>query len=105
MARQSECEHDIDFYRIVSGSGLSVTEQCSECGTRITSLSPKQKIEAELDEQKAEERKKRKAAKKRKATIAAKKEAEEDEDDYEDEELTTEDEDESVKEKFAKYFE
>lgn len=93
MARQTECEHNIDFYRIVAGSGLSVTEQCSECGAKITSLSPKQKLEQEVKDEKAEERKAKRIVNKRKATIAAKKEAEE------------EDEEESVKEKFAKYFE
>ena len=80
MARQSECEHDIGFYRVVGGDGLDVVEACSECGERITSESPKTRFEREAQEEKSEERKKRRTVNKRKRTIAAKKAAEEDED-------------------------
>lgn len=52
MARQSECEHDIGIYRIIGGSGLDVTEECSECGTRITNESPKTKFNREKQEEK-----------------------------------------------------
>lgn len=45
MARESECEHDIGVYRIIGGNGLDVTEECSECGTRITHNSPKKQAE------------------------------------------------------------
>lgn len=44
MARETECEHNIDFYRIVGGDGLDVVEQCSECGAQIINQSPKSKL-------------------------------------------------------------
>ena len=92
MTRQSECEHDINLYHIIGGSGLDVTEACGECGTRITHDSPKTKLEKEVKEEAREERKQKRAVNKRKKTIAAKKEAEEKE------------EDESFENKFKSYF-
>ena len=74
MTRESACEHDIGFYRVVGGDGLDVVEACGECGERITSESPKTKFEREVKEEESEERKKRRAVNKRKRTIAAKEE-------------------------------
>ena len=90
MARQSECEHDIGFYRVVGGDGLDVVEACGECGAQIVSESPKTRFEREAKEEESEARKKRRAVNKRKRTIAAKKEVEEDED--QDDEYEEEDE-------------
>ncbi len=76
MVRESECEHDIGVYRIVGGNGLDVVEECSDCGTRIISESPKTQFENQIKEEESEERKKKRATNKRKKTIAAKKEDE-----------------------------
>lgn len=81
MVRESECEHDIGVYRIVGGNGLDVVEECSDCGTRITSESPKTKFENEIKEEELEERKKKRATNKRKRTIAKKEVEEEPEED------------------------
>ena len=54
MAKK-ECEHDADFYQIIAGSGLKVTEQCSECGNIITHEQPRVKY---AREQKKKSRKK-----------------------------------------------
>lgn len=67
MARQSECEHDILVYRIIGGSGLDVTEECSECGTRITNESPKTKFNREKQEE-AEKKAPKKATSKKEET-------------------------------------
>ena len=77
MTRQSECEHDIANYRVVGGDGLDVVEACGVCGERITSESPRTKLENEIKEEESEERKKRRAVNKRKRTIEAKKEEDE----------------------------
>ena len=69
MARESECEHDIGFYRVVGGDGLDVTEACGECGCQITSESPKTvyKREAEEKQEKKVKRAEVKESKKVKA--------------------------------------
>ena len=69
MARESECEHDIGFYRVVGGDGLDVVEACGECGCQITSESPKTayKREAEEKQEKKVKRAEVKEAKKVKA--------------------------------------
>jgi hypothetical protein len=77
MALESACEHDIVNYGVVGGDGLDVVEQCGVCGERITSESPKTKLENEIKEQEAEERRKRRAVNKRKRTIAEKEEEDE----------------------------
>jgi len=59
MARESECEHDIGFYRVVGGDGLDVTEACGECGCQITSESPKTVYKRE--EQEKQEKKVKRA--------------------------------------------
>jgi len=60
MARESNCEHDIGFYRVVGGDGLDVTEKCSECGEIITSESPKTVFEREAKESRKSRRKRSK---------------------------------------------
>ena len=64
MARESECEHDIGFYRVVAGDGLDVTEACGECGCQITSESPKTAYKRE-EQEKQEKKAKRAEIKKR----------------------------------------
>jgi len=64
MARESECEHDIGFYRVVGGDGLDVTEACGECGCQITSESPKTAYKRE-EQEKQEKKAKRAEIKKR----------------------------------------
>ena len=59
MARESECEHDIGFYRVVGGDGLDVVEACGECGCQITSESPKTVYKRE--EQEKQEKKVKRA--------------------------------------------
>ena len=66
MARESECEHDIGFYRVVGGDGLDVTEACGECGCQITSESPKTAYKRE-EQEKQEKKSKRAEVKKREA--------------------------------------
>ena len=73
MARQSECEHDIGFYRVTGGEGLDVVEDCSICNTRITSESPKTQFKREQEEKKE----KKQAAKERKEEKKEAREAEE----------------------------
>jgi tRNA G26 N,N-dimethylase Trm1 len=41
MVTRSECEHDIGFYRAISGDGGDVVEECSKCGTRVATIGPK----------------------------------------------------------------
>ena len=69
MTRESNCEHDIGFYRVVGGDGLDVVEACGECGERITSESPKTvALREEKEEQKEKRaRKAKRAARKREA--------------------------------------
>jgi len=64
MARESECEHDIGFYRVVGGDGLDVVEACGECGCQITSESPKTAYKRE--EQEKQEKKAKRAEIKKK---------------------------------------
>ena len=85
MARESECEHDIGFYRVVGGDGLDVTEACGECGCQITSESPKTAYKRE-EQEKQEKKSKRAEIKKR-------------------EEKKEEQKKESPKKKWDKYFE
>jgi len=85
MARESECEHDIGFYRVVGGDGLDVVEACGECGCQITSESPKTAYKRE-EQEKQEKKAKRAEIKKR-------------------EEKKEEQKKESPKKKWDKYFE
>jgi len=64
MARESECEHDIGFYRVVGGDGLDVTEACGECGCQINHESPKTTFKRE-EQEKQEKKAKRAEIKKR----------------------------------------
>ena len=85
MARESECEHDIGFYRVVGGDGLDVVEACGECGEQIVSESPKTAYKRE-EQEKQEKKAKRAEIKKR-------------------EEKKEEQKKESPKKKWDKYFE
>ena len=41
VGTRSECEHDVGFYRAISGDGGDITEECSKCGKRVTIDGPK----------------------------------------------------------------
>ena len=59
MVTKSECEHDVGFYRPISGDGGDITEECSKCGNRITIVGPKTVYQELLKEQKKQQKKRK----------------------------------------------
>jgi hypothetical protein len=49
MVTKSECEHDIGFYRAISGDGGDIVEECSKCGKRVATIGPKTLFKQEKD--------------------------------------------------------